>query len=300
MNNVKSIFSIKDLENFSGVKAHTIRIWEKRHGVLEPMRSETNIRNYDLASLQKLLNITLLHDYGYKISKIAEYSDEKINTSVREIISDKSVKNHAINAFKIAMINFDHQMFFSTYNNLLVNKSFREVFFEVFIPLMGEIGFLWQTNTISAAHEHFLSYLIKQKILINTEKVQVLEPTKTDKIFVLYLPENEVHELGLMYLNYEILSHGYRTIYLGESVPIYNLKDLKKYFNNIIFVPYITVEPNKDIINNYVKILNNKILDKNSEVWLIGRMTKYIKEELLSEKILRFDSILNFVNKLKD
>ena len=100
--NVKTVFSIKDLENLSGIKAHTIRIWEKRYNVLQPMRSDTNIRNYDLQSLQKLLNVVLLNDYGYKISRIAEHSSEKIELLVREIISEKSTKNHAINAFKMA------------------------------------------------------------------------------------------------------------------------------------------------------------------------------------------------------
>jgi DNA-binding transcriptional MerR regulator len=184
MNNVKSIFSIKDLENLSGIKAHTIRIWEKRYNILEPMRSTTNIRNYDLSNLQKLLNIVLLHNYGYKISRIAEHSTEKIELLVREIISEKSSKNHAINAFKMAMINFDQALFFNTYNNLLSEKTFREIFYDVVIPLMNEIGLLWQSGTITPAQEHFISFLIKQKLLINTEKIQILEPTRTDKVFV--------------------------------------------------------------------------------------------------------------------
>ena len=107
MNNVKNNFSIKDLENLSGIKAHTIRIWEKRYNVLEPMRTDTNIRFYDLSCLQKLLNITLLHEYGYKISKISKMPVEKIPALVKEIISAKSAKNHAISSFKMAMINFD-------------------------------------------------------------------------------------------------------------------------------------------------------------------------------------------------
>ena len=111
INNVKNVFSIKDLENLSGIKAHTIRIWEKRYNVLQPMRTDTNIRLYDLASLQKLLNITLLHDHGYKISKIAAYSEEKIPSLVREITSSKNAKNHAISAFKMAMMNFDQELF---------------------------------------------------------------------------------------------------------------------------------------------------------------------------------------------
>ncbi len=296
--NVKSVFSIKDLENLSGIKAHTIRIWEKRYNILEPMRSTTNIRNYDLPSLQKLLNIVLLHDYGYKISRIAEHSSDKIELLVREIISEKSTKNHAINAFKIAMINFDQAMFFNTYNNLLSEKSFREIFYDVVIPLMNEIGLLWQAGTLTPAQEHFFSYLIKQKLLINTEKLQILEPTRTDKVFVLYLPENEIHELGLMYLNYEILLNGYKTIFLGESVPIESLKDMKNYFDNIVYVSYLTVQPTKDNLNNYLNELTSEILDANSQFWFLGRMTEYIDTTIYSDKISVFNSIADLVNEL--
>jgi DNA-binding transcriptional MerR regulator len=292
---VKSVFSIKDLENLSGIKAHTIRIWEKRYNVLEPMRTETNVRLYDLASLQKLLNITLLHDYGYKISKIASYPEEDIPVLVREIVSEKSAKNHAISAFKMAMMNFDQELFFTTYAQLLSEKSFKEVFYQVFIPLMTEMGLLWQSNTISPAHEHFISYLIKQKLLINTEKLQVLRPTKTDKVFVLSLPMNEVHELGLMYLNYETLLQGYKTIYLGESVPIESLTDLKKHFESIVFVSYLTVQPDKDSVNEYVHRMIAELADQNTELWYVGRMVEFIQQDVFSDKIKIFYSIADLV-----
>lgn len=296
MNNVKNVFSIKDLENISGIKAHTIRIWEKRYNVLEPMRSDTNIRYYNLVNLQKLLNITLLHDHGYKISRIAKFTEQQIPEAVREIISEKSVKSHAISSFKMAMLNFDQSLFFDTYNTLLSEKSFREVFYEVFIPLMNEIGLLWQTDTITPAHEHFISYLIKQKLLINTEKLQILKPTNDEKVFVLYLPSNEIHELGLMYLNYEVLHHGYRSIYLGESIPLDNLKDLKKYFNKVTFVSYLTVEPNKDEINPYIKAINDEVLnDDNTELWLLGRMVDFIEPQNISDKTRIFRSISDLV-----
>lgn len=291
MNNVKNVFSIKDLENLSGVKAHTIRIWEKRYDILQPMRTDTNIRLYDLASLQKLLNITLLNDYGYKISKIATYSQDKIPSLVREIISTKTAKNHAISDFKMAMMNFDQELFFNTYNWLIAKKTFKEIFHEVFIPLMQELGLLWQTNTITPAHEHFISYLIKQKLLINTEKLQVLKQTKADKVFVLSLPMNEIHELGLMYLNYEILLQGYKTIYLGESMPIENLKELKSHFDSIVFVSYLTVKPDKDSVNEYVDQMSQELEDEKTKLWYIGHMVKFIEKENLSDKITVFKSI---------
>ena len=298
MNNVKNVFSIKDLENISGIKAHTIRIWEKRYNILEPMRTDTNIRLYNLQNVQKLLNITLLHNHGYKISKISKFSEDKIPQITNDIISEKSVKHHAISAFKMAMINFDQTLFFTTYNNLLSEKSFREVFFDVIIPLMNEIGLLWQTDTITPAQEHFISYLIKQKLLINTEKLQIIPATKKDKLFILFLPMNEIHELGLMYLNYEILSMGYKTIYLGESVPIESLIDLKNHFDNITFVCYMTVEPNKEKVSNYIHDITTKALDESSHLWLIGRMVEHVEQNNISNKISMFHTIKELVDNL--
>jgi methanogenic corrinoid protein MtbC1 len=198
----------------------------------------------------------------------------------------------------MAMMNFDQKLFLDTYNDLLSEKSFREVFFEVFIPLMEEIGFLWQAETISPAHEHFISYLIKLKLLVNTEKLQSKAPTNEDKIFVLYLPMDEMHELGLMYLNYEILNSGYKSIYLGESVPVSSLIPLKKYFNNIVYVCYMTVEPTNTSANAYVKELKSQILEDDSTIWLIGRSAQNVEKSLLNSKIKVFENISELVKEL--
>lgn len=299
MNSVKNIFSIKDFENLSGIKAHTIRIWEKRYNILEPMRTDTNIRCYDMKNLQKLLNIVVLHNYGYKISKIALLSPEEIPLKVKEIISEKSAKIHAIKSFKLAMMNFDHTMFFNTYNDLLKDKTFREVFNDVFIPLMEELGYLWQTDTISPAHEHFITYLIKQKLLSLTEQIQSRAATKTDRVYVLYLPLNEIHELGLMYLNYEFLENGYHTIYLGESVPLESLVDIKNYFENITFVSYLTVEPTVENLPEYIQKIEDDLLkDTNHEFILLGRLTFEINKSKISEKIKIYNSITDCLTTL--
>jgi DNA-binding transcriptional MerR regulator len=298
MNNVKNIFSIKDLENLSGIKAHTIRIWEKRYNVLQPMRTDTNIRLYSLPSLQKLLNITLLHDYGYKISKISTFPEEKIPELVRGIISSKNSKNHAISAFKMAMMNFDQELFSNTYNWLLEGKSFKEIFHHVFIPLMEEIGLLWQTDTITPAHEHFISSLIIKKILVNTEKMEANSSVNTSKVFVLSLPLNEIHELGLMYLHYEIILKGFKVIYLGENMPIDNLKELKKHFNSIVFVSYLTIQPERAVVDDFVKAMSDELLGDNSEIWLIGRMTEFINQNLISGDVKVFNSISDLIGKI--
>jgi len=298
MNNIKNVFSIKDLENLSGIKAHTIRIWEKRYQVLEPMRTDTNIRLYDLSNLQKLLNITFLHEYGYKISKIASFPEAEIPVLVKQIVSSKNAKNHAINAFKMAMMNFDQQLFLNTYNWLAEEKSFREIFHQVFLPLLDEIGLLWQTDTISPANEHFISYLIRQKIILNSEKLQFLEPIKQDKVFVLSLPVNEIHELGLMYLHYEILLQGYKSIYLGESMPIHNLKDLKKHFSSIVYVSCLTVKPDRDEVNAYVQEMADELLDHSTELWYTGRLVPLINSQSLLNKVSVFSSIAELTARL--
>ncbi len=297
MNNVKKSFSIRDMENLSGIKAHTIRIWEKRYNLFSPERTSTNIRYYSLSSLQKLLNVTLLYNNGYKISKIAKLDETHIPIIVREIVANNSEKNHAINAFKLAMINFDQTLFLNTYSSLLSERSFRDIFNEVFIPLLNELGLLWQTDTISPSHEHFITHLIKQKIYINTEKLLLVEPTKKDKVFALFLPENEIHEIGLLYLNYEITLRGYKSIYLGQTMPIENLVDLLKYYDNIHFVSYFTVSPTKDELHSYFDKFSKTLnLSGTSKLWVLGHQIQYITENRLPSSVQTFNSIEHLIS----
>ncbi|MDA9069844.1 MerR family transcriptional regulator [Algibacter sp.] len=299
MNNIKVNFSIKDLENLTGIKAHTIRIWEKRYNLLSPNRSDTNIRNYSLLSFQKLLNISFLNNNGLKISKIAELDEEQIPIKVREIASRAKVEDHAINALKMAMINFDQVLFYSTYNNLLENKTFSEIFYSVFLPLLNEIGLLWQTNTITPAHEHFLTVHMKQKILLNTERLQLLEPKPVSKTFVLFLPENEIHDIGLLFINYQLRGKGYHTIFLGESVPMESLTDLLDFFDEITFVSYFTVYPLVQEIPDYIKKFNKLLLEKdNTKLFLLGKQLSDVQLDNLYPKTTIFNSIENLIKDL--
>ncbi|WP_353779543.1 MerR family transcriptional regulator [Winogradskyella sp. 3972H.M.0a.05] len=298
MNNVKNKFSIKDLENLTGIKAHTIRIWEKRYNLLQPKRTDTNIRYYDLSNFQKLLNVSYLNNNGYKISKIADLEEEKIPELVRNIANKTNLKSHAINSFKLSMLNFDQVLFYNTYNSLVREKTFRSIFYDVFVPLMTEIGLLWQTDTITPAHEHFLTTLIRQKILINTENIQINKST-TGKTFVLYLPDNEVHEIGLMFLNYEIIAHGHHSILLGQSVPLESLTDVLGYYDDITFVSYFTVKPTREELPKYLKDVQAKLLKgSKTRYWMLGRMLKSIDTSNLPNGFSAFESISGLVKEL--
>lgn len=299
MNNIKNRFSIKDLENLTGIKAHTIRIWEKRYNLLEPKRTDTNIRYYDLESFQKLLNVSYLNNNGYKISKIATIEEQKIPQLVREIAAEANTESHALNAFKLSMLNFDQALFYKTYESLLKEKDFQAIFYDIFIPFLTEIGLLWQTNTITPAHEHFVTTLIRQKILINTEKIQSQQINKSNKTFVLYLPDNEIHELGLMFINHEIVSKGYQSIFLGQSVPLQSLTDLQSYYDEIIYISYFTVKPEKENIAKYLSDFNEILLKTpNTKFWILGQMLNEINVNELPKGITAFTSIQNLINEL--
>ena len=300
MNTFRNAYSIKDLENISGIKAHTIRIWEKRYNILEPMRTDTNIRYYDFSSIQKLLNITLLHNHGYKISKISQYPSENIPGLVKEIITDKTYKSHAITAFKVAMLNFDREAFYTSYDQLLTNKSFSGIFRDVFVPLLNEIGLLWQTNTITAAHEHFITNLIKQKLEVELEIVAKNQQVTEDKVFILFLPAQESHDLGLKYLNYEIVKNGYKTIYLGENIEIEDLQKMTEQFDSAIFLTYITTAPMADEINGYIEKLQQGILKTavSSELWITGIGIENLQMETETNRTKLFLSMDHIIKSL--
>ena len=289
MNSTEHVFSIKDLENLSGVKAHTIRIWEKRYNLLKPKRSKTNIRHYDLNNLQKLLNISFLNSNGFKISKIAALDETELAPKTRELAFMGKNDSQAIVAFKLAMLNFDQILFYNTYNSLLEEKSFRTIFYEVFIPLLFDLGMLWQTNTISPSHEHFLTVHIKQKILVHIERLQSTDPRPSTKTVVLFLPENETHDLGLLFINYEVLSLGYHTIFLGENIPLNNLKYINKLYDDIIYISYFTVKPSDNEIYDYLKIFSEEYLSVNkNSAKLIGHRIRNLDPENVPKNIMLY------------
>lgn len=293
---VKTQFSIKDLENLSGIKAHTIRIWEKRYNLLAPERTDTNIRHYDIENLMKLLNVTYLYNHGYKISKIAKLKNDEVFSLIQKSGLNDSAEAYAIAELKSSMLSFDPQQFQQTFASLEEKYSFRELFFNVLIPLLNDIGLLWQTGTIDPSHERFISELIKQKITVEIEKQFTKQPTRTDKLFVLFLPLNEIHEIGLLYVNYELLHQGYKTIYLGNNIPTENLKHLINHHDNIIFISYLTVQPDKESLEDFVSELKSVVLTNNqNKVWLFGSQIIDEPDERFPESFKIFRNLSDFL-----
>jgi DNA-binding transcriptional MerR regulator len=294
LDNIQKDFTIKDLENISGTKAHTIRIWEKRYNLLEPKRTDTNIRYYSHENLQKILNVVLLSKNGYKMAKIAKMADEDMLLKSREVAFGSNTNDDVINDFKLAMFQFDKVLFDKTYKKLLLKKQFKNIVEDVFIPFLNHVGLLWQTDTILPAHEHFVSNLIAQKIHLNTERIEPIV-NKSNKTYVLFLPENEIHDLGLLYLNYELLLKGNKTIYLGQNLPLDNLKSFFDYNEDLYFVTSLTVQPYKDKIEDYFNEVEGLLETTNHKFIAIGRRTSLLRAKEYKSNISFFDSITDIL-----
>ncbi|PKD20460.1 MerR family transcriptional regulator [Salegentibacter salinarum] len=294
---IKQNFSIKDLENLSGIKAHTIRIWEKRYNILNPDRTSTNIRTYDSSNLQKILNVAFLNEHGYKISRISKLSDEEIAKMVRSISASTSKENRAQNSFKLSMMNFDEELFNTTYETLRKDKNFRQIFHQVFLPLLEQIGMLWQTDTIKPIHEHYIVDLIKQKLYFNLAEIKKeIKPT-SDKLYVLFLPENEIHDIGIIYLYYELLYHGNQAIYLGPSLPLTDLGYLLERHDNLSFVSYFTTAPGD--VEDFINQFNEEVCEKKTyELLLFGHKVREIQHKELPAFVKTHTNLNQFIDNL--
>ncbi len=260
INNVQNTFSIQDLELLSGIKAHTIRIWEKRFEIFNPSRLGRNIRKYGILDLQKILNISLLQQHGYKISDLAKRSDEELENTAKSVSLDTFSSNYNINALLVSMFSYNADLFEEIYSTQIKTLSFKEIFVNSFIPLLNHIGILWQTKRVNPSQEHFISNLIYQKILLN---IAILPKSKIEykHVNILYLPEGEVHEIGLLFMVYHLKSIGERTIYLGRDIPVDDLVAINGQFEQInwicAFMIDRTDQEKKVIYTQIVDLLKN-------------------------------------------
>jgi DNA-binding transcriptional MerR regulator len=292
---IKQEFTIGDFENISGIKAHTLRVWEKRYDLFVPKRKSRNVRLYSLDDLKKLLNFTTLYTNGVKISKIAGMTQEAVKQMVSNLDQEGNSPTLVLSDFKMAMYAFDQYLFDSTYNRLIQKMDFERLFEDCFMPLLSFIGRLWQTDSITPAHEHFISALIQRKLQVESEKLP--KSDDSDKTFVLYLPEGELHELGLLYINYQLLKFGYKTIYLGANVPLENLYFLKEQFNEITFVSYFVVSPENHEIELYLSKASELIGTKRNRFWAIGKKLQHFNPPLANMKFfLGMNEILGELN----
>lgn len=216
------IFSIRDIEAASGIKSHTLRIWEQRYGILKPKRTETNIRYYDDDDLKYILNISILNKHGYKISEIAKLSKDEINEQIIKLNSRSTQYESQVKGLVSSMISFDEYSFHQILTTSVIQYGIEETMLNIVFPLLTEIGLLWQVGCIHPSHEHFASNIIKQKLYVAIDG-NVGKFTKDRKKFLLFLPEGEQHNIGLLFANFILRSRGHDVLFLGQEVPMIDL-----------------------------------------------------------------------------
>ena len=225
-------YTIKDLETLSGIKAHTIRIWEKRYGLLKPKRTTSNIRYYNDDELRYLLNIALIVKHGFRISKVSEYDEARLNIEVLKLNQIAKSDETVIDRLVIYMIHFDDEKFEDLLDQQISQLGFENAVLDVVFPLFEKIGIYWQTGSIFPSQEHFVSSLLRQRLISYSAAFRNNEAAQT---ILFFLPENEMHELSLLFYNYLALKNGYKTIYLGQNVPMADLAKL----NDLVRVDYV-------------------------------------------------------------
>lgn len=267
MENMTGKYNIKDLEVLSGIKAHTLRIWEQRYGILHPQRTDTNIRLYSNDDLKRILNVSTLNKSGIKISKIAQLKESEINDAVKKLIVTADDKEGLIDALIVAMVDLNEEMFNRIVSINTVKEGFEKTIINVVFPFLQKTGVMWQTDSINPAQEHFVTNLIRQKLIAAIDNVNG-HSTETSKKITFFLPEGELHEISLLLYNYMAKTRGYNTLYLGQSVPFNDLVKVNSINTSDYMVCVITQALKEIEFSTYVKQLSEAL--PNQKIFISG------------------------------
>jgi DNA-binding transcriptional MerR regulator len=271
-------FTIKDLENLSGIKAHTIRIWEQRYSFLKPQRTETNIRYYTNEELKKILNVALLNKYGFKISHIDKMNETEIKDRILSLSQVQAQQERIINEMIQTMVDLDIDQFESILDNYIVARGIERTITQIIFPFLEKIGILWTTNHINPAQEHLVTNIIRQKLIVGIEGINI--HIQVNKSVLLFLPEGEHHELGLLFIYYLLKSRGVRVLYLGANVPVNDVEFVVRIKKPDFAYTHLTSLAQNF---NFEKFLNNVAAKiKSVPVVISGQVTQNYKKKIPS------------------
>ncbi len=263
-------YSIKDLEVLSGIKMHTIRIWEKRYELLKPERTDTNIRTYNDSDLKHLLNISLLTRNGYKISKVADWNEDHIRETILKLTENRTSEPDYVERFMLLMIEMDTISMENLLDEILSKFTVEEAFFNIFFQLFERVGMYWQVGSVFPAQEHFVTHLFRQKLIAAIDQLDI--PGENKKTILFFLPENELHEMSLLLYSFLAKKSGLNIFYLGQSVPFGDLAKVSSQ-KEVDFVFTAFVNPlSKEDLETYISDL--KDVFSSQKVFITGHQVK--------------------------
>lgn len=282
-------FSIRDIENLTGIKAHTLRIWEQRHGILIPKRTDTNIRYYDDNDLKKALRVALLNQNGYKISHIQRMDDKQIGDILNSTSDREFQFEYLVNNLLECMLDMDTVRFEQHLDKYIVDYGIEQTIETLLFAFLEKIGFMWMTDRIFPAHEHLVSNIIARKLLLAIEKLPETDNRKRQNTFLLFLPEGELHEIGLLYMHYLLLKNRRNIIYLGANSPASQVELVCRTLAPCYLYTHITAASNDFDIHNYFHRLSS--ISTVDKVFASGTIIQKNKIDTTLNKVFFFTTL---------
>jgi DNA-binding transcriptional MerR regulator len=288
-------YSIKDLERITEIKAHTIRIWEKRYNIVQPERTASNIRHYCDDDLKRLLNVSVMVKNGHKISKVATLNNKELSQKILDLNNVHSPERSGqIESLIVSMIEMDEVKFEQVLNSSIIKIGFEDSLFHVIYPLLNKIGVLWQIGSITPSHEHFITNLIRQKLYAAIDGL-ALDRAEGAKTFLLVLPEWELHDIGLLVYNYLIRKKGHQTIFLGQGIPLVDVIAIKGQTNPDVLVTAFSSPVVKEKMLDYLHELSSNFPDK--PIYVGGIQQEKLCDEP-TQLIKKFTTAIDFRDKV--
>ncbi len=286
-------FTIKDLENLSGIKAHTIRIWEQRYSFIKPSRTDTNIRYYSNDELKKILNVALLNKYGYKISHIDKMHEGEIKEKILSLNQAEAQQERIINDLIQFMVDIDMEKLELLLDKYIASKGIERAIAQIIFPFLERIGILWLTNHINPAQEHLVSNIIRQKLIVGIDNITA--SLQVDKTVLLFLPEGEYHEMGLLFMNYLLKSRGVNTIYLGCSIPLKDVEYVVKLKKPDYLYSHLTTVGQNFNFDRFINNVTQKF--GNMPLIISGQLTNTYQKKIHAPLtfIKSFTGVMEFV-----
>ncbi len=289
-------FTIKDLENLSGIKAHTIRIWEQRYQFLKPARTGTNIRFYSNDQLKKVLNIALLNKYGYKISHIDKMGDAELKEKILSLTLLQAQQERIVNGLILCMIDLDMDELENILDKYIMARGIERTIMQIIFPFLEKIGILWLTNHINPAQEHLVSNIIRQKLIVGIEGIAA--SLKINKTVLLFLPEGEYHELGLLFMYYLLKSRGITVIYLGANVPLNDIEYVVKLKKPAYLYSHLTTAGQNFNLDKFIANITKKFV--GTPIVISGQLTHGYEKKIPPHINFKksFQEVMEFVGGL--
>ncbi len=291
-------FTIKDIENLTGIKAHTIRIWEQRYSFLNPNRTGTNIRVYSNEELKTVLNIALLNKYGFKISHIAQMNEKELKNKILSLTNSQAQQERIVNEMLNCMIDIDFEQFESILDQHISRLGIEKSITQIIFPFLERVGILWLTSNINPAQEHLITNIIRQKIILGIETVTSI--FNSSKLCIVFLPEGEHHELGILFIHYLLKSKGIKVIYLGANVPIADIEYLCKIKSPDFIYSHLTSLAHNFNFEKFLNFIGQKI--PNQPAIISGYVTASYKKSTPANVQFKIslEHVMEFINGLNN